>query len=95
MERGFVALSLDDEEEEIVQVQREPDPVSLEENFCFVKVRTRRDGMGPFFKSRRFIATNSVWLREEGGEMRLGNGYEGAELGRGKKGKETEGGMGG
>ncbi|MBA0618965.1 hypothetical protein Godav_028224 [Gossypium davidsonii] len=33
MERGFVALSLDDEEEEVVQVQREPDPISAEEDF--------------------------------------------------------------
>ncbi|MBA0591063.1 hypothetical protein Gorai_019750, partial [Gossypium raimondii] len=36
MERGFVALSLDDEEEEVVQVQREPHPVSAEEDFCLV-----------------------------------------------------------
>ncbi|MBA0770874.1 hypothetical protein Gotri_019430 [Gossypium trilobum] len=33
MERGFVALSLDNEEEEVVQVQREPDPVFAEEDF--------------------------------------------------------------
>ncbi|KAG8497286.1 hypothetical protein CXB51_008550 [Gossypium anomalum] len=35
-ERGFAALSLDDEEEEVVQVQKGPDPVYEKEELCLV-----------------------------------------------------------
>ncbi|KAK5811143.1 hypothetical protein PVK06_026465 [Gossypium arboreum] len=40
MERGFVGLSLDDEEEEVVQVQRESDLVSAEEDFCLMGAKS-------------------------------------------------------
>ncbi|MBA0852242.1 hypothetical protein Goshw_002995 [Gossypium schwendimanii] len=48
MERGFVVLSLDDEEKEVVQVQKESDPVSAKEDFCLrgVKSSSNEDPIG-------------------------------------------------
>ncbi|MBA0813436.1 hypothetical protein Gohar_027284 [Gossypium harknessii] len=37
MERRFVALSLDNKEEEVVQVQRGPNPVSEKKELCLVE----------------------------------------------------------
>ncbi|KAH1113799.1 hypothetical protein J1N35_007177 [Gossypium stocksii] len=42
MERGFVALSLGNEEEEVVQVQKGPDLVSEKEELCLVGMDLER-----------------------------------------------------